>query len=58
MQADGASAEPLEAHGAMERNTKKPRLQNAEAAPIRHDLSEDWYSRSKRSKKKWHSTRK
>jgi hypothetical protein len=52
MQADGASAEPLEAHGAMDRNTKKPRLQNAEADPIRHDLSEDWYSRSKRSKKK------
>jgi hypothetical protein len=41
MQADGASAEALEAHGAMQRNTKKQRLQNAEAAPIRHDLPED-----------------
>jgi hypothetical protein len=58
MQEDGASAETLEAHGATERSTKKPRPQNAEAAPICHDLPEDWHSRSKRSKKKWHSTRK
>jgi len=41
MQGDGASDETLEAHGVMQRNTKKPRLQNAEAAPIRHDLPED-----------------
>jgi hypothetical protein len=41
MQADGASAETLETNGATERNTKKPRLQNAEAAPIRHDLPAD-----------------
>jgi hypothetical protein len=38
LQAEGASAEPLLAHDATERNTKKPRLQNAETAPIRHDL--------------------
>jgi hypothetical protein len=51
VQADGASAETLEAHGAMERNTKKPSPQNAEAAPIRHDLPEDWHSRSKGQKR-------
>jgi hypothetical protein len=50
--AHGASAETLEAHGAMERNTKKPRLQNAGTAPIRHELPENWHLRSKRSKKK------
>jgi hypothetical protein len=51
MQADGASAETLEAHGTMERNTKKPRRQNAEAAPIRHDLPEDWDFKSRQAKK-------
>jgi hypothetical protein len=51
LQADGASAEPLEAHDATERNTKKPRLQNAEAAPILHDLPEDWDLKSRRAKK-------
>jgi len=51
MQADGASAETLEAHGTMKRNTKKPRRQNAEAAPIRHDLPEDWDFKSRQAKK-------
>jgi hypothetical protein len=39
--ADGASAEPFETHNATERKTKTPRLQNAKAARIRHDLRVD-----------------
>jgi hypothetical protein len=35
------------------RNTKKPRLQNTETAPIRHDLPEDWDFKSRRAKKYW-----
>ena len=55
LQADGASAEPLAAHDATERNTKKPRLQNAETAQIRHELPEDkdWVSKSRGAKKYW-----
>jgi hypothetical protein len=50
LQADGASAEPLAAHDATERNTKKPRLRNAETAQIRHVLPEDWVSKSRGAK--------
>ena len=50
---DATSPEPLEAHDLTERNTKQPRLGTAKAAQIRHDLPEDWDSRSRRAKKHW-----
>jgi hypothetical protein len=53
MRTDAASTEPLEAHNATERNTKKPKLRNAETAQIRHDLPEDWVSKSRGAKKYW-----
>ena len=46
-----ASPEPLETHDLTERKTKQPKLGNAKAAQIRHDLPEDWVSKSRGAKK-------
>jgi hypothetical protein len=53
MRTDAASTEPLEAHNATERKTKKQKLRNAQTAQIRHDLPEDWVSKSRGAKKHW-----
>jgi hypothetical protein len=50
---DAASPELLEAHDVTEKMTKQPRLRNAETAQIRHDLPDDWDSKSRGAKKYW-----
>jgi hypothetical protein len=53
MRTDAASVESLKAHDTTEKETKKPKLRNGETAQIRHDLPEDWVSKSRGAKKYW-----